>query len=149
MAPKPAPAKPSWEPCSAIPEHAIAEAGMDDQPPQAETRVGKTISFDCGYQSNETHYTVIVTASLEPLSDRRLDTRFKPVRETTLGGRNVLVSAYHNVSCHFAVEVEPGMVEFQVRYSGVEEVSQSLDAACSLAQDVATVFQYYLPSQLD
>ncbi|NLG55243.1 MAG: DUF3558 family protein [Rhodococcus sp.] len=140
---------PTWEPCEQIPSAIIAELGIDQRPPFPETRRGETISYDCGFQSDDPFLIVTATSSLESLDDRRADRRFTTIRETTLGYRDVVVSDHPGLSCHYAIGVDPGMVDVHVRYTGAGALSMPTEEACSYAERVARGFLPYLPDRLD
>ncbi|NLG55959.1 MAG: DUF3558 domain-containing protein, partial [Rhodococcus sp.] len=83
------------------------------------------------------------------LNERRDDYRLTTIDETTLEGRNVLVSDFPDLSCNYSVEVEPGFIDFMVGYSpssksGITE----RDVACDYARQVAETFAPYFPDTL-
>lgn len=145
----PATWEPKWDPCSAIPTTVINELGLGAQPPQPEAPQHDAVATTCGFGSVEPQFSIIVTVYTQPLESRRIDERFTMVRESWLEDRAVAVSHFPNLSCHYAVDVEPGMVDFQVRYNLHGALIRTLDEACDQAQRIAEGFAPYLPERLD
>ncbi|NLG54413.1 MAG: DUF3558 family protein, partial [Rhodococcus sp.] len=99
----------SWEPCTGIPEDAVAAAQMDGREPKPDSRQHPYVSLNCSFRSSESMFVVNVSANQLTLAERAADERFTTLDETTLSGRDVLISDYPNVSCHYTVAVEPGV----------------------------------------
>ncbi|NLG55244.1 MAG: DUF3558 domain-containing protein [Rhodococcus sp.] len=140
---------PTWDPCTAVPEDVIVGLGLGGRPPQPEAPQHNELSLTCGFIAFDSHYTVLVTAHTESLTSRRADSVYTTVRESWLADREVLVSHFPNLSCHYAVGIEPGLIDFQVRYNAAGPLIRTLDEACSLAQQAAEGFAPYFPERLD
>ena len=137
----------TFHPCDAIPADAIQDLGLDVRPPDRRDHDNPK-SLGCGYLSNSPEYGLTIASRPEALEKVKSDQRFNVLRETEIGGRDALVSDFRGGSaCTVSVAIEPGILEFMIGYSELEDFT-TVDAACDQAMKVATALAPYFPDHL-
>ena len=136
----------AFHPCDGLPHEAIQAAKID-------VRAGSRLSDEptnrsCSYRSRNPDYGVVISAIAETFTSVEPSDRFNVLRETEIGGRDVLVSDFRGGSaCTVSVAIEPGILEFMIGYSELEDFT-TVDAACDQATKVATALAPYFPDHL-
>ena len=136
----------TFHPCDGFPQDAIEAAKID-------VRAGSRLSDEpanrsCSYRSRNPDYGVVISAIAETFSSVESSDRFNVLRETEIGGRDALVSDFRGGSaCTVSVAIEPGILEFMIGYSELEDFT-TVDAACDQAMKVATALAPYFPDHL-
>jgi len=137
----------TFHPCDAIPAEAIHGLGLDVRPPDRRDHDNPK-SLGCGYLSNTPEYGLTIAARPQTPDSVRSDDRFNVLSETEIGGRAALVSDFRGGSaCTVSVAIEPGILEFMIGYSELEDFT-TVDAACDQATKVATTLAPYFPDHL-
>ncbi|MHA4852191.1 DUF3558 domain-containing protein [Rhodococcus sp. MSC1_016] len=138
----------SFHPCDGFPEEAIVTARLNASPPDRMPERHNPQVYGCGYQSPDSYSGVVISAIAETFSSVESSDRFTVLSETTIGGRPALVSDFRGGSaCTVSVAIEPGILEFMIGYSELEEFT-TVDAACDQATKVATTLAPYFPDHL-
>ncbi|MFD7011546.1 DUF3558 domain-containing protein [Rhodococcus jostii] len=136
-----------FHPCDGLPPDAIRAVGLDVRPPERDD-TDNPRALGCGYLSNDPNYGITVAARTETLDDIESSDRFHVLSETEIGGRRALVSDFRGGSaCTVSVAIEPGILEFMIGYSELEDFT-TVDAACDQATKVATTLAPYFPDHL-
>ncbi|WP_249354695.1 DUF3558 domain-containing protein [Rhodococcus sp. USK13] len=136
-----------FHPCDGFPVEVIGSMGLDVRPPDRRDHDNPT-SLGCGYLSNLPEYGITIAARSETTAEVGADDRFTVLSETTIGGRPALVSDFRGGSaCTVSVAIEPGILEFMIGYSELEDFT-TVDAACDQATKVATTLAPYFPDHL-
>jgi Protein of unknown function (DUF3558) len=136
-----------FHPCDGLPPDAIRAVGLDVRPPERDDTANPR-ALGCGYLSNDPNYGITVAARAETFQDIASDDRFDVLRETEIGGRRAVVSDFRGGSaCTVSVAIEPGILEFMIGYSELEDFT-TVDAACDQATKVATTLAPYFPDHL-
>ncbi|MFC0447887.1 DUF3558 domain-containing protein [Rhodococcus jostii] len=137
----------TFHPCDAMPAEAIQGLGLDVRPPDRRDHDNPK-SLGCGYLSNDPEYGLTIAARPHTLDEVKSDDRFNILRETEICGRRALVSDFRGGSaCTVSVAIEPGILEFMIGYSELEDFT-TVDAACDQATKVATTLAPYFPDHL-
>ncbi|MDI9953732.1 DUF3558 domain-containing protein [Rhodococcus sp. IEGM 1305] len=137
----------TFHPCDAIPAEAIHSLGLDVRPPDRRDHDNPK-SLGCGYLSNAPEYGLTIASRPDTLDKVKSDDRFDVLSETEIGGRRALVSDFRGGSaCTVSVAIEPGILEFMIGYSELEDFT-TVDAACDQATKVATALAPYFPDHL-
>ncbi|MCQ4117608.1 DUF3558 domain-containing protein [Rhodococcus sp. FXJ9.536] len=138
----------SFHPCDGFSQEAITTARMNASPPDRMPERNNPQSFGCGYQSPDSYSGVVISAIGETFDSVKTSDRFTVLDETTIGGRPALVSDFRGGSaCTVSVAIEPGILEFMIGYSELEDF-KTVDAACDQATKVATTLAPYFPDHL-
>ncbi|OUS92908.1 DUF3558 family protein [Rhodococcus sp. NCIMB 12038] len=138
----------AYQPCDAFSPEALAAARIDAAPPDRMPDRDDPPNHACGFLSRDPSYVVVASAIGAPFSGIASDDRFNVLRETEIGGRSALVSDFRGGSaCTVSVAIEPGILEFMVGYSELEDFT-TVDAACDQATKVATALAPYFPDHL-
>ena len=138
----------SYQPCDAFSPEALAAAGIDAAPPDRMPDRNDPPNHACGFLSRDPSYVAVVSAIGAPFSGIAGDDRFDVLSETEIGGRRALVSDFRGGSaCTVSVAIEPGILEFMIGYSELEDFT-TVDAACDQATKVATALAPYFPDHL-
>ncbi|KXF52418.1 hypothetical protein AXA44_10100 [Rhodococcus sp. SC4] len=136
-----------FHPCDGLPPDAIRAVGLDVRPPERDD-TDNPRALGCGYLSNDPNYGITVAARAETFEDIESSDRFDILSETEIGGRRALVSDFRGGSaCTVSVAIEPGILEFMIGYSELEDFT-TVDAACDQATKVATTLAPYFPDHL-
>jgi hypothetical protein len=136
----------SYHPCDDLSQESISAAGID-------VRAGSRLSDEvanrsCSFRSRDPDFGVVISAIAETFSSVESSDRFAVLSETTIGGRPALVSDFRGGSaCTVSVAIEPGILEFMIGYSELEDFT-TVDAACDQATKVATTLAPYFPDHL-
>ncbi|MDT2004271.1 DUF3558 domain-containing protein [Rhodococcus opacus] len=137
----------TFHPCDAMPAEAIQGLGLDVRPPDRRDHDNPK-SLGCGYLSNDPEYGLTIAARPDTLDEVKSDDRFNVLNETEIGGRRALLSDFRGGSaCTVSVAIEPGILEFMIGYSELEDFA-TVDAACDQATKVATTLAPYFPDNL-
>nr|WP_043826742.1 DUF3558 domain-containing protein [Rhodococcus opacus] len=137
----------TFHPCDGLPPDAIRAVGLDVRPPERDD-TDVPSARGCGYLSNNPNYGITIAARAETFEDIESSDRFNVLRETQIGGRSALVSDFRGGSaCTVSVAIEPGILEFMIGYSELEEFT-TVEAACDQATKVATSLAPYFPDHL-
>ncbi len=138
----------SYQPCDALSSEALAAARIDAAPPDRMPDRNDPPNHACGFLSRDPYYVAVVSAIGAPFSGIASDDRFDVLSETEIGGRRALVSDFRGGSaCTVSVAIEPGILEFMIGYSELEDFT-TVDAACDQATRVATTLAPYFPDHL-
>jgi hypothetical protein len=138
----------AYQPCDDFSPEALATAGIDAAPPDRMPDRNNPPNHACGFLSRDPYYVAVVSAIGAPFSGVASDDRFTVLSETTIGGRPALVSDFRGGSaCTVSVAIEPGILEFMIGYSELEDFT-TVDAACDQATKVATTLAPYFPDHL-
>ncbi|MCQ4117610.1 DUF3558 domain-containing protein [Rhodococcus tibetensis] len=135
-----------YHPCDDLSQEAISAAGID-------VRAGSRLSDEaanrsCSFRSRDPDFGVVISAIGETFDSVKTSDRFTVLDETTIGGRPALVSDFRGGSaCTVSVAIEPGILEFMIGYSELEDF-KTVDAACDQATKVATTLAPYFPDHL-
>ncbi|TQC50648.1 DUF3558 domain-containing protein [Rhodococcus sp. WS4] len=135
-----------FHPCDGLPHKAIQAAAID-------VRVGSRLSDDptnrsCSFRSRNPDYGIVISAIAETVGGVESSDRFNVLSETEIGGRRALVSDFRGGSaCTVSVAIEPGILEFMIGYSELEDFT-TVDTACDQATEVATTLAPYFPDHL-
>ncbi|NLG56576.1 MAG: DUF3558 family protein [Rhodococcus sp.] len=139
----------TWEPCTGFPREVMDPIGHHDQEPSPHSQQSPYTSLLCIYSWRDPNLGVNVSATDSTLDNRRNDDRFETLEETTINGREVLISDFTNGSCHYAVGIEPGRLDFQVGYDYYQSPGElTRDEACKYARLVGETFAPYFPDTL-
>ena len=136
----------AFHPCDGLTQAALQAAQID-------VRAGSRLSDEpanrsCSFRSRNPDYGVVISAIDETPDNVKSDQRFNVLRETEIGGRSALVSDFRGGSaCTVSVAIEPGILEFMIGYSELEEFT-TVEAACDQATKVATSLAPYFPDHL-
>ncbi|MFF2110455.1 DUF3558 domain-containing protein [Rhodococcus koreensis] len=136
----------AFHPCDGLSQEAIQAAKID-------VRAGSRLSDEpvnrsCSYRSRNPDYGVVISAIAETFSSVESSDRFNVLGETDIGGRSALVSDFRGGSaCTVSVAIEPGILEFMIGYSELEDFTTA-NAACDQATKVATALAPYFPDHL-
>ncbi|MBC2641749.1 MULTISPECIES: DUF3558 family protein [unclassified Rhodococcus (in: high G+C Gram-positive bacteria)] len=138
----------AFRPCDGFSPEALAAAKIDAASPDRMPDREDPPNHACGYLSRDPYYVAVVSAIGTPFSSIRSDDRFNVLSETEIGGRRALVSDFRGGSaCTVSVAIEPGILEFMIGYSELEDFT-TVEAACDQATKVATALAPYFPDRL-
>ncbi|MFC9838133.1 DUF3558 domain-containing protein [Rhodococcus sp. NPDC127530] len=136
----------AFHPCDGFTQESLKAAQID-------VRAGSRLSDEsanrsCSFRSRNPDYGVVISAIGEAPDSVKSDDRFDVLSETEIGGRRALVSDFRGGSaCTVSVAIEPGILEFMIGYSELEDFT-TVDAACDQATKVATTLAPYFPDHL-
>ncbi|WP_257890594.1 DUF3558 domain-containing protein [Rhodococcus sp. USK10] len=136
-----------YHPCDDLPIEAIKEARIDARPPSRSDHES-TSNFACMFTSHDPYYGITIAARGDTIEDIRQDDRFEVVNETEIGGRHAVVGLFLGGSCSVAVDIAPGVLDFEILYSEGSPEFTTANAACDQATRVATALAPYFPDHL-
>jgi hypothetical protein len=137
----------TYQPCDGIPADAVAQARIDAQAPVRENDKNPT-SNSCRYLDRDRYYGVVVSARAETVQDIEKSGRFQVLSVTQIAGHRTLVSDFHGGSaCTVSVDINPGILEFMIGYSELEDF-KTADAACGRTLEVAKTLAPHFPDRL-
>jgi len=138
----------TFHPCDGFSSEVLAAVRLDARPPDRMPDRNNPQNFGCGFQSQDSYSGIVISAIGETPDSVRSDDRFNVLSETEIGGRAALVSDFRGGSaCTVSVAIEPGILEFMIGYSELEDFT-TVDAACDQATKVATTLAPYFPDHL-
>jgi hypothetical protein len=138
----------AFHPCDGFSSEALAAVRLDARPPDRMPDRDNPQNFGCGLQSRDSYSGVVISAIGETPDRVKSDDRFAVLSETEIGGRRALVSDFRGGSaCTVSVAIEPGILEFMIGYSELEDFT-TVEAACDQATKVATTLAPYFPDHL-
>jgi len=136
----------AFHPCDGLTPEALQAAQIDVRP--GSRLSDEPANRSCSFRSRNPDYGVVISALAETASSVESSDRFDILSETEIGGRRALVSDFRGGSaCTVSVAIEPGILEFMIGYSELEDFT-TVDAACDQATKVATTLAPYFPDHL-